>query len=744
MDSGQHLQAIINLKQQAVLARHRRLLVLSGDRSWVESLACKVLNKLGSESALWLTDQPITTGLSAHVDFTPAKKAIRHLGCERDFIVMDAYAGLHPDGFGAISGTLKAGGLFILLTPPLEQWSSYDDPDYERIISLPYQRENLSRRFISRMKNAITKAGHALIIRQGKPVLVNEFSEGLTEFAPDHCDINEECITQDQKEAVDAVCKVVTGHRRRPLVLSSDRGRGKSAALGIAAAKLIKNGAHRIILTAPYPEAVESAFSRLEVLFPQGKRNDLKFCCHQSGSDARSEVEFIAPDELIANSPDADLVMVDEAAAIPAPMLEALLKRYSRIVFASTIHGYEGTGRGFAVRFTKVLDQVTPDWKSLHIKAPIRWSENDPLEQFVFDTLLLNALPEDPCLSDDEGLEQLDVKWLNRESLSQNEPLLSQVFGLLVLAHYRTSPDDVRMLLDSPSIRIAALFHRSNDAGSGLVAVALVVREGGLDSSFGELVWQGRRRPRGHLIPQALSCFSGFKDATAMQGDRIMRIAVHPTLHQRGFGTYLINAIKDNAKKACLDYVGSSFGATPELLSFWNNNDFLPLRLGFHREAASGVHSVIMFFAISDEGVVLRDKAHKRFYEQFLFDLNDAFNDLDGNVVMPLLHAAYHERIVLNEQDNLDLHAFTEHQRIYESCSLAVWKLLVCSIQQGLLTRLSNEVEMTVLIRRVLQKKSTASVVSELKLKGKKELNSVIVTAARQLLRFHAALSSNA
>ena len=46
------------------------------------------------------------------------------------------------------------------------------------------------------------------------------------------------CRTADQQRAVDAVVRVVTGHRRRPVVLTSDRGRGKSAAFGIAAAQL--------------------------------------------------------------------------------------------------------------------------------------------------------------------------------------------------------------------------------------------------------------------------------------------------------------------------------------------------------------------------------------------------------------------------------------------------------------------------------------------------------------------------
>ncbi len=742
------LQAILALRQQAEEARHRRLVVLSGERGWGEGLAQMAVTRLGVSHALWLSDRAPDTETSAAIETLPAKKAMRHLGSEQQLIIMDAFAGLHPDGLGAISGTLKAGGLFLLLAPPLDQWAAYDDPDYERITSLPHSRQTLRRRFIDRIITAIRLANDCLLIEHGCQAVSTAHStpsevlseERLTvpcETGPtNNTTCLAECLTEDQQQAVEAVCHVVTGHRRRPLVLTSDRGRGKSATLGIAAARLLSQGAKRILITAPYPEAVESAFARLEALLPQGERHGLVFYYpHQSQhqdqyqNQEQPRVEFIAPDQLIATSPDADLVMVDEAAAIPAPMLETLLRRYSRIVFASTIHGYEGTGRGFAVRFSKVLDQLTPQWRALHLKMPIRWSDNDPLEQFIFDTLLLNATPLEPKRPESITRAQLTFRWLDRETLSQDNALLNSVFGLLVLAHYRTSPDDLRMLLDGPSTRVAALYYQSQ-----IVAVALVCREGGLDRALGDLIWQGRRRPRGHLIPQALASFSGLKEATDLLGERIMRIAVHPAIHRLGLGSMLVDAIKQSAESDKLDYVGASFGATADLLAFWRSAGFTPLRLGLQREAASGVHSVIVMAPLSKVGVTLCEQARGRFQEQFLFDLRGAFRDVEIALVQQLLLSTHEFNQPLSEQDRLDLEAFADHQRIYESASLAVWKLVLLALQTGQLAIRCNETEAAVLVRRVIQNHPPEEVVAELHLTGKKTLNTLLQSATRALL----------
>ena len=65
-----------------------------------------------------------------------------------------------------------------------------------------------------------------------------------------------------------SICKVAQGHRNRPLVLTADRGRGKSSALGIAAAKLMQTSVKTICLTAPHIHTVEQVFTHIKRLLP--------------------------------------------------------------------------------------------------------------------------------------------------------------------------------------------------------------------------------------------------------------------------------------------------------------------------------------------------------------------------------------------------------------------------------------------------------------------------------------------
>ena len=195
---------------------------------------------------------------------------------------------------------------------------------------------------------------------------------------------------------------------------------------------MIKQGDCNIVITAPLIASVQPVFehaARLLGVEPSGGNIYYQ----------QSRLQFMAVDELIRNKPQADLLLVDEAAAIPAFMLEQYLTNYKHIIFSTTVQGYEGSGRGFDIRFTQTLDNKTPQWQSCLLKQPVRWADNDPVEAWLFDSLLLKERRVDKTVLASCELKLCVSEKLNRDMLLANKADLEQLFSLLVSAHYQTS-----------------------------------------------------------------------------------------------------------------------------------------------------------------------------------------------------------------------------------------------------------------------------------------------------------------
>jgi len=623
-----HLREIVALaralRDTAAAVRHRYLLALSGSTKWGRDSAQALIDGLAPRRWIWL-------GLShgAPESAEPARTALEHLGEEADLVVFDAHCGFDPDAFAAAAGILTGGGLLILVLPALDLWPFATDPENERLAVYPFTPSQVTGRFVARMARVLGTHHGVYEVREGmaipsvvpRPPALHSASSPVGD--PD-------CRSRDQEDAVAAVMHTAAGHRRRPAVLIADRGRGKSAALGIAAARLLTSGTRHIVVTGPRRAAVDMVF---------------RHAGRVSGTDAgqgsvlgigNAQVSFLAPDALLAEDPRADLVLVDEAAALPTALLERLLHRFPRIVFATTVHGYEGTGRGFAVRFRPLLDRVTPRWREVRLETPIRWGPGDPLEDLVFRSLLLDAesLPDEKInavISEDRvgayGIEQLD-----REDLATDEPLLDQVFGLLVSAHYRTTPLDLRHLLDGPNLEVWTA-----RAGDMVLATMLVAKEGGFEIDLAKEIWAGRRRPRGHLIPQTLAAHVGLRDGPSLKGSRIIRIAVHPAVRRRGIATAMVRRLREHAGKEGLDFIGASFAATADLLRFWCRAGLVPIRVGTKRETTSGAHAILVLDGVGEPGRCLRDRARERFLMDFPVLVGHELKELEPQLVDLLL-----------------------------------------------------------------------------------------------------------
>ena len=156
----------------------------------------------------------------------------------------------------------------------------------------------------------------------------------------------------------------------------------------------------------------------------------------------------------------------------------------------TTVHGYEGTGRGFDLRFRATLTALTPQWKSLKLSTPIRWASDDPVETWLFDALKLKASPVDAKTLSEVTARHCRYECINRDVLLAEPQLLNTLFGLLVQAHYQTTPADLRNLLDGPNISVWISRYQGQ-----VVAAALVAAEGGFDSDLSQAIWRGERPP---------------------------------------------------------------------------------------------------------------------------------------------------------------------------------------------------------------------------------------------------------
>lgn len=725
-----------NLKQlggtllaAANAANQRRVLVLSGEVSWARDICAQQLDPLLENAALWV-------GASTPPGWIKCapREGRMHLGREYKLICLDTFSGFDPDSFGALAGTLIGGGLLCLLCPPLEEWADYADPERKRLCVYPMGPDAVGRRFISRLGTILSNAPGVCVLHQDGR-LTGDLNATKKVFTPAHnagdFPDNYGCINDEQRSVVLALLRAARGHRYRPVVVTAHRGRGKSAAFGLAAAKLITEH-ETVIITGPSLKAVESVFDHAAAQLPYSSRQRTRLLF---GSGC---LQFIAPDALECDVPAARLVLVDEAATLPQALLKRLIKVCPRLAFTSTVHGYEGSGRAFAMRFEQYLDVVTPGWRKLILEHPIRWANNDPLEALSFSALLLDAEPATGEVFSNRPFTIPDVEKLDRDKLVEDESLLREVFGLLVLAHYRTRPLDLRQMIDGPTISVWIMRLNGHVAG-----VALIAEEGGLPQGLTLEIGQGRRRVKGHLLPQVLANHCGCVDAAALRGWRVVRLAMHPNLRRNGLGSALIEQLATEAGKHGLDWLGASFGVTKDLLAFWLHNKMLPLRVGVTREASSGSHSVLVLRPLSSAAQTIQSILRRHYHALLPQLLGDTLRDIEPLLAIELLRTFVVERVgefgLVGEKPWFgDIGDFAHGFREYEDTLGGLWWLVVNVIPQSAPVTQADTDEIQfaciALVMKVLQKHSWESVANRLGIPGRRQVVALMRKAVKQFL----------
>ncbi|WNL41773.1 GNAT family N-acetyltransferase [Halomonas sp. PAMB 3264] len=630
-----HVGALVAHSYRLERRRWRQLVWLEGEPAACRRAALALWHARAWRAPLWVADPK-----EAPVEALSNKKVHRRLGGEHQLVILDVSGsqGLDPDMLGVLAGTLSAGGLCVLITPA--GWGRAPDPDYARLSDYPRAWVSLTARYLARLAG-ILKASHHIV--RWQPGVGLKLARLGASGAPGLVCRDTACRTGDQAQVVDQLVRL---KRRRPLVITADRGRGKSAALGIACARLLHSGVSEIVVTAPSREAIQSLTERLEALCPQGAWQTPDHFALPSGQALR----YLAPAALDAQvqaggeGGDGAYLLVDEAAALPAALLARWLDAFPRVAFASTVHGYEGSGRGFALRFRDVLDRRTPLWRAAKLQTPVRWAAFDPLEAIVKRLLLLDA-----PLPTAEPAAALVARALSPAALAAAPALLEKLFGLLVQSHYRTAPSDLRQLMDGPGVGFRVIGEEEPQA------VLVTFEEGGFDTTLADDVARGERRPRGHLLAQSLAAHTGSRAALEARWRRVARVATHPERRREGLGRALIEADMRDARAQGVALYGATFGAEASLLRFWRALGFLPVRLGVTQETSTGEYAVMVARALNAQGEAVLASLRAGFEASLSSLLAFELTALPANVVPQLLSDAAPALNAREQQDAQDV-----------------------------------------------------------------------------------------
>lgn len=406
--------------------------------------------------------------------------------------------------------------------------------------------------------------------------------------------------TVDQAKAlltfVDAISEKTL---RSTVTLTAARGRGKSAALGVAVAAAVAHGYSNIFVTSPSPENLKTFFefvikgfdaleymdhvdyTILQSTNPDYNKAIVRINVHRQH---RQTIQYIQPQDAHVLG-QAELVVIDEAAAIPLPLVRKLMGPYL-VFMASTINGYEGTGRSLSLKLIRqlreqsrggakvngdeleVADKATgkavKDGQKVHtggrslreitLSEPIRYAPGDAVEKWLNRLLCLDAtLPKSKMNT--QGTPHpstCELVHVNRDTLFSFHPVsekfLQQMMALYVASHYKNSPNDLQLMSDAPAHQLFVLIPPIPEDANKLpepLCVIQVALEGRISKKSVLNSLSRGQRAGGDLIPWLVSQQFQDSEFAGLSGSRVVRIATNPEYLNMGYGSRALQLLAD-------------------------------------------------------------------------------------------------------------------------------------------------------------------------------------------------------
>lgn len=503
---------------------------------------------------------------STDISYVFYKDSHRVLGNTFSMVVLQDFESITPNVLCRTIETVEGGGLVVLLLntmSSLKQLYTLTMDCHQRYRTEAYS--NVVPRFNERFILSLTKNDGCMVVDDEFNVLpISSKIKDMTAIEDDGehetKDQRELVALKDSMKAVKPIGPLVSCSRtldqattvmslvdtiseKNPKItvsVTAGRGRGKSATMGLAISAAVAYGLSNIVVTAPSPENLGTLFE-----FILKGLKALKYTEHQDFEiystkesdsqvqcvtridiyrDHRQSIQYIAPQDFNRVIVP-ELLVIDEAAAIPLPIVKHMLGNYL-IFMSSTVNGYEGTGRSLSLKLIEQLRTQNRmrygghetksgsqyrELKELKLEEPIRYGSSDPIEKWLNEILCLDCTEAEPLKAGAPHPNDCELYFVNRDTLFSyhkgSEKFLHKLMGLFVSSHYKNTPNDLQLLSDAPAHGIFVLCGPLNGQTGvpDILCAVQVCYEGDISKSSFENNLKRGFRPSGDLIPWTVS-----------------------------------------------------------------------------------------------------------------------------------------------------------------------------------------------------------------------------------------------
>ncbi|XP_029633434.1 RNA cytidine acetyltransferase [Octopus sinensis] len=556
---------------------------------------------------------------STNIRYCYYKETHKILGNTYGMCVLQDFEALTPNLLARTVETVEGGGLIVILLrtmKSLKQLYTMTMDVHSRFRTESHQE--VTGRFNERFLLSLTTCSQCLVIDNQYNIL--PLSSLTSTVTPLPKLSKEESLSQSERELValkeslqdtQPVGAIINCARtldqakgllkfidsvsektlRNTVVMTAARGRGKSAALGLAMATAVGFGYSNIFVTSPSPENLKTLFEfifkgfdvleyqeHIDYEIIQSSNPDFNKAIVRVNifRDHRQTIQYIHPTDAHKLG-QAELVCIDEAAAIPLPLVKELIGPYL-VFMSSTVNGYEGTGRSLSLKLIQQLRQQAATFSGTEVKKvtavesttnslsgrvlyevqlneSIRYADGDPVEKWLNDLLCLDVTNVRRITSGCPLPQDCDLYYVNRDTLFSfhkgSEAFLHRIMSLYVSSHYKNTPNDLQMLSDAPAHHIFVLLGPMESTKQALPEVLCVVQmclEGDISKAAVMSGLRQGKRASGDLIPWTISQQFQDNDFASLSGVRVVRIATHPDYQKMGYGSRALQLLSQYYK----------------------------------------------------------------------------------------------------------------------------------------------------------------------------------------------------